>query len=82
MSRKIALVKSQDQAFKMGNLVEALDPEENKNAAFDSFIVSEPGIPATKVPDGRVLNEVMVLFHRYSNLQGNESTNTLNHYLE
>ena len=72
MSRKIALVKSKDQAFKFGNIVEAIDPEEKKNAAFDSFIVSEPGIPAAKVPDGRVLDEVTMLFHRYSNLQGNK----------
>ena len=70
MARKISLVKSREQAFKMGSIVEAIDPEEQKNAAFDSFILSEPGIPTFKVPDGRVLDEILVLFHRYSNLQG------------
>lgn len=70
MSRKISLVKSRDQAFKLGTLAEAIDPEEQKNAAFDSFIVSEPGIPAVKVPSGRVLDEIPMIFHRYSNLQG------------
>ena len=68
--RKISLVKSRDQAFKMGMMVEAIDPDEVKNAAFDSFIISEPGIPAIKVPGGRILEEILVLFHRYSNLQG------------
>ena len=70
MSRKISLVKSRDEAFKFGTLAEASDPEEEKNAAFDSFIISEPGIPAVKVPGGRVLDEIMLIYHRYSNLQG------------
>ena len=75
MSRKISLVKSRDQAFKLGTLAEAIDPEERKNTAFDSFIVSEPGIPAEKVSNGRVLDEIAMIFHRYSNLQGKKLIN-------
>ena len=70
MARKISLVKSREQAFILGSLVESIDPEERKNAAYDSFIISEPGIPCFKIPERRVLDEVLVLFHRYSNLQG------------
>lgn len=71
MARRIALVKSKDEAFKLGLNAESIDPSLKDSAKYDSFVLSEPGVPATKLPKGEVLENVMVLQHRYTNLQGN-----------
>ena len=70
MARRIALVKSKDEAFKLGLNAESIDPSLKDSAKYDAFVLSEPGVPATKIPKGEVLENVMVLQHRYTNLQG------------
>ena len=70
MTRRIALVKPKKKAFAAGILAEQVDPTQQKAASFDSFIVSEPGVPCEKVQED-ILDEIYVLFHLYSNLQGN-----------
>ena len=71
MARRIALVKSKTEAFKLGLLAESTDPSLHDSAKYDAFIASEPGVPALKMPKGEVLENVMVLQHRYTSLQGN-----------
>ena len=67
---KISLVKSRNQAFRLGTLAEQLDPTQEKASCHDSFIISEPGILAVKLSVDKILENIMILFHRYSNLQG------------
>ena len=69
MTRRIALVKPKIKAFAAGILAEQVDPTQQKAASFDSFILSEPGVPTEKV-QGDILDEIHLLFHMYSNLQG------------
>ena len=69
MTRRIALVKPKRKAFAAGILAEQVDPTQQKAATFDSFIVTQPGVPAEKVLED-ILDEIQVLFHLYSNLQG------------
>ena len=70
MVRRLALVKSREEAFNIGLQAELIDETNNQSSKFDSFILTEPGIPAVKIEAGHVLENVMVVFHRYSNLQG------------
>ena len=70
MARRIALVKNKDDAFKLGLLAESIDPSLQDSSKFDSFIVSEPGVPAIKIPKGEVLDNIVTLQHHYTNLQG------------
>ena len=69
MTRRIALVKPKSKAFAAGILAEQVDPTQQRAASFDSFILSEPGVPADKVQED-ILDEVHLIFHLYSNLQG------------
>ena len=73
MVRKISLVRSREQAFKIGLLAENLDgnlDENRKNTAnYDAFILSEPGITPEKV-DKDIQDHSVILFHKYSNLVG------------
>ena len=70
MSRRIALVKNKDDAFKLGLSAESIDPSLQDSSKYDAFIVSEPGVPAMKIPRGEVLDNIMSIQHHYSNLQG------------
>ena len=70
MTRRISLVKSKEDAFKLGLLAESIDPTLRDASKYDAFILSEPGVPAMKVPKEEVLENVFALFHRYTNLQG------------
>ena len=72
-NRRISLVKAKHKAFNNGVLAEQVDPTQEQAARFDSFILSEPGVPATKLDrtdPKKIIDEVVVLFHLYSNLQG------------
>ena len=73
MVRKISLVRSKEQAFKIGLLAENLDgdmDEFRQNLSkYDAFILSEPGVTPLKV-DNDVQDYIIILFHRYSNLIG------------
>ena len=70
MGRKIALVKSQEQAFKLGCDAETMDPSQKDASKFDAFIVTEPGVPTIKVTEGDLVDQVRMLYHHYSNIQG------------
>lgn len=73
MVRKISLVRSREQAFKIGLLAENLGGEFDEFgtnlAKYDAFILSEPGVTPIKV-DKDVQDYIVILFHRYSNLIG------------
>ena len=71
MSRRISLVKSKNDAFKLSLSAESIDPSLQDASKYDAFVLSEPGVPAVKIPRGEVLDNIMTLQHRYSNLQGN-----------
>ena len=66
MGRQISLVKSKQDAFKNGLLAENIDELQRDSSQFDSFILTEPGCPARKVPDGLITHEVLTVSHRYS----------------
>ena len=70
MGRQISLVKSKQDAFKTGIMAEYIDESQRDASQFDSFIVTEPGCPARKVPDGLITHEILTVSHRYSNIQG------------
>ena len=70
MGRQISLVKSKKDAFTTGLMAEFIDELQRDSSQFDSFIVTEPGCPARKVPDGLITHEVLSVSHRYSNIQG------------
>ena len=76
MGRQISLVKSKQDAFKNGLLAENIDELQRDSSQFDSFILTEPGVPARKVPDGLITHEVLTVSHRYSNIQGRISRKT------
>ena len=69
MAQRLALVKSRDEAFQIGLQTELLEPSQKQASKYDSFILSEPGVPAEKIA-GEVLENVKVLFHRYTSTQG------------
>ena len=72
MVRTVSLVKSKADAFKVGLLAENVEDESQNSNQFDSFILSEPGVPAVKVTEeNHIVDSVMMLNHRYSNIQGN-----------
>ena len=68
--RRVALVKSRDEVFKVGLQTELFDPTQDQLSKYDRYIVSEPGILAEKVPKEEVLSNIMMLYHRYSNMEG------------
>ena len=70
MVRNVSLVRSKKQAFKIGLMAENFGNDESESAKYDAFILSEPGVPAEKVPDTELLEHIMMLFHRYSTIPG------------
>ena len=71
MVRQVSLVRSKQDAFRCGLLAENIDELSKDASQFDAFILTEPGVPARKVPDGLITQEIMSVSHRYSNIQGN-----------
>ena len=71
MERRVALVKSRDDAFRIGIQTELIDETQSQNSKYDSFIMTYPGVAAVKVPEGQALESIKMVYHRYTNLQGN-----------
>ena len=70
MVRNVSLVRSKKQAFKIGLMAETFGNEESQASKYDAFILSEPGVPAVKIEEKDILDNIMIIFHRYSSIPG------------
>ena len=70
MAKNIALVKSKSQAFHLGIMAENIDPSQRRASSFDPLIFTEPAVTTSKVDNDKLIDQVMMVFHRFSNIQG------------
>ena len=72
MAKTISLVKSKAQAFQLGLMAENIDPSQRRASSVDQFILTEPAPSTEKVDNDKLIDKVMMVFHRYSNIQGKD----------